>query len=126
MLIKIYLGFVGLMFVGYGLYCLVAPGALAEAAGVVGSTTTGTTELRAMYGGLQVGAGLLATLALFRASLVRPAVVSLAFLLLGLFTARTLGVLLDGGITGYTVFALVFESCSGALAAWLATQQSPA
>jgi len=126
MLIKIYLGFLGISFVGYGLYCLAVPGALAEGAGVVGATPTGTTELRAMYGGLQIGAGLLAAVALFRPSLERPAIVSMAFLLLGLCSARALGVALDGGISGYTIFALCFEVGAGTLSAWLATRLAPA
>lgn len=83
--------------------------ALAEAAGVAATTPTGTTELRAMYGGLQAGIGVLALLATFRRDLIRTALIALGFLAGGLFTARVCGALLDGGLSWYTAGALVLE-----------------
>ena len=99
-----------LLWLPYGLYCLVAPGALAEAAGVAATSATGTTELRAMYGGLQAAIGLLALAALLRRDLERTALTALAFLALGLFTGRLFGAFNDGGLSGYTIGALVLES----------------
>jgi hypothetical protein len=43
-----------LVWLPYGIYCFLVPGALADYAGVVGATATGSTELRAMYGGLDM------------------------------------------------------------------------
>ena len=94
----------------YGLYCLASPGFLAEAAGVAATTPTGTTELRAMYGGLQAAIGLLALAAVLRRDLERTALTALAFLAGGLFTGRLFGAFADGGLSGYTVGALVLES----------------
>ena len=62
-----------------------------------------------MYGGLQIAIGLLAGAALIRTELVRTAVTTLLFLTAGLGTTRLLGVILDGGLSGYTAGALVFE-----------------
>lgn len=106
---RLFLGFFAFSFLAYGLYCFVQPGALAEIAGVVSTSPTGNTELRAMYGGLQVAAGALALAALWRADLVHPALVTFLFLGLGLFTGRLLGALLDGGWSAYTGMGFLFE-----------------
>jgi hypothetical protein len=94
----------------YGLYCLAQPGFLAETGGVAATTPTGTTELRAMYGGLQAGIGLLSLAAVLRSDLVRTALTALAFLAGGLFSARLCGAFVDGGLSGYTIAALLLES----------------
>lgn len=99
-----------LLWLPYGLYCLVAPGFLAEAAGVAATTPTGTTELRAMYGGLQAAIGLLALAAVLRRELERTALTALAFLAGGLLTARLCGAFADAGLSGYTIGALLLES----------------
>ncbi len=41
-----------LLWLPYGVYCFIHPSALAAIAGVGFQTPTGSTELRAMYGGL--------------------------------------------------------------------------
>lgn len=106
---RLFLAANALLWIAYGLFCLAQPGFLAEAAGVTATTATGTTELRAMYGGLQTAIGLLALLAILRHDLVRTALIALGFLAGGLFTARVCGVLLDGGMSSYTAGALVLE-----------------
>jgi len=107
---RIFLAANVLLWLPYGLYCLASPGFLSEAAGVAATTATGTTELRAMYGGLQAAIGLLALAAVLRPDLQRTALVALAFLAGGLFTARVFGAFADGGLSGYTIGALVLES----------------
>jgi len=113
---RIFLGATGALWLLYGLYCFGNPGALADGAGVVFQTQTGSTELRAMYGGLQAAIGLLALAGVVRADLTRPALLAMAFLTTGLASARLLGVLLDGGLSGYTVLGLLFEISSAVLA----------
>jgi hypothetical protein len=125
-MVKLFLGLSMLVWLPYGLYCFAEPSFLGEAAGVVGQTATGTTEIRAMYGGLQAGIGLLCLLALLRSAFARPTLIMLAFLTGGLFTARAAGLVLDGGISGYTAGALVFELLSTAAAITLLTRGSPA
>ncbi len=117
---RVFLALSALVWLPYGIYCFFAPHSLADAAGVVYSSPTGSTELRAMYGGLQAGIGLLAGLGVFRASLRRPALVALAFLTGGLVTTRLLGAALDGGVSSYTATAIVFELTSVVLASALA------
>jgi hypothetical protein len=100
----------------YGLFCFFAPGALAGGAGVTFTTATGTTELRAMYGGLQAALGLLAFASMQRESLRRPALIALFTVTAGLGIARLLGAVNDGAWSMYTVLGLVFEWGSAAWA----------
>jgi hypothetical protein len=73
-----------------------------------------------MYGGLQGALGLLALAALLRPALAPGVLVSLAFLSIGLLSARVGGVMLDGGLSGYTIGGLLFELTSATLATSLA------
>lgn len=106
---KLFLGLSALVWFPYGLYCFFAPTALAEVAGVTSTSATGQTELRAMYGGLQAALGVLAFAGMQRASLFRPALVTLATVTAGLGSARLLGALTDGAWSAYTLMGLVFE-----------------
>lgn len=121
---QLFLGFSALLWLLYGLYCFFVPGSLAEAAGVVGQTPTGTTELRAMYGGLQAALGILLGAGAMRSSLARPALLTVAFITGGLGVARAFGVLLDGGFSSYTAMGLGFEFASAAVAITLLRRHS--
>lgn len=115
-----------LLWLPYGLYCTFAPGYLGEVAGVVGSTATGITEIRAMYGGLQAGLGAMCLFALMRPEFARSALIALCFLAGGLFLARAIGFTLDGSGSGYTYGALVFESSYAVIAGYMAGKPVPA
>lgn len=119
MALVIFLGLEAAIWLPYGLYCFAAPGALAQAAGVAASSTTGTIELRAMYGGLQAGIGSLALAACWRPSLRRPALLCLVFLCTGLALARLSGAVLGDELSAYTAMGLCFEGLSSAVAASL-------
>ena len=116
MAVRIFLVLSALVWAPYGFFLLLHPSSLAGIAGVVAGNTTGTTELRAMYGGLELGLGLLCTAAAVRPRLVRTALTALAFLCAGLAIGRLIGVVTDGGFSGYTFGALVFEIGSATLA----------
>ena len=122
------LGLSAIIWLPYGVYCFLQPGALTEAVGVVAASSTGTTELRAMYGGLQMAIGALALAAVFKPRLVSGALLTLVFLTGGLASTRLMGVLIDGGFSGYTGGALGFEiiSCVLALIALGRSQPGPA
>ena len=104
--------FSALIWLPYGVYCFVQPGMLEDAAGLVATTPTATTELRAMYGGLQMAIGALAAAALFRERLVPGALLTLVFLTGGLAATRLTGFLIDGGWSSYTAGGLGFEIVS--------------
>jgi hypothetical protein len=124
MVVRIFLGLSALIWLPYGLYCFVDPTFLAGAAGVASNSTTGTIELRAMYGGLQAGLGGLAGVGALRPLFARPALVTLAFLCSGLFLSRVTGAGIAGEYSAYTVWALGFEIVSAAFAVRLLTQRS--
>jgi hypothetical protein len=126
MVVPIFLALSALVWLPYGLYCLADPGSLAQSAGVASSSATGTTELRAMYGGLQAALGGVSALAVLRPSLRPHVLFALATLAAGLFAARSVGVLLDGGPSAYTGFALLFEIVFAVTAGLLYRRVGPA
>ena len=93
----------------YGIWCFVEPGYLAETAGVASTSPTGSTELRAMYGGLRMGIGALALAAALRRELAGAALLALAFLGGGLGLARITGAAVDDGWSFYTGMGMAFE-----------------
>jgi len=115
-----------LIWLPYGIFCFFAPGFLAATAGVLATDATATTELRAMYGGLQAAIGVLTGLAFARPSLRRPALVMLLVLGTGLGVSRLLGAVLDAGFSEYTNGAIVFELATASFAAWLLSRRDPA
>ncbi len=59
MVIRMILGLLGLMWAGYGAWCFADPGMLRDVAGVSASRASGSVDLRATYGGLQMAVGVL-------------------------------------------------------------------
>jgi hypothetical protein len=116
---RIFLGASALLWIPYGIYCFFRPEALAEAAGVSFGTPTGATEIRATYGGLTVALGALAALGALSPAWTRQALVTLGAACAGFGLARLAGVVIDGGMTAYTVQALVLEFVTVAVAAAL-------
>lgn len=123
---RIFLGLSALLWIPYGIYCFLVPEVLGSegSAGVVAATATGNTELRAMYGGLQIAIGTLVGLAVFRPGLVQPALVMTAFLTTGLASTRLIGALIDGGFSAYTYGGLGFEIVSACVAWWLLSRDT--
>jgi hypothetical protein len=119
MKIKAFLGIQALIFIPYGLYCLVNPEMLSGAAGLVANSQTGTIELQAMYGGLQTSVGVMCAMAAWQSRLQFSALTALSFIFAGLAVARVTLSLLYGDFSGYTVGAMIFESVSLVLCLWL-------
>lgn len=120
---RVFLVVSALIWLPYGVYCFGSPASLADAAGVAYQSPTGSTELRAMYGGLQIALGALAALGALLSAWRRHALVALAFLTAGLGAARVAGLAIDGGISSYTAIALVFEWGSTVAAWWLLSRE---
>lgn len=107
---KIFLAVSALIWLGYGLNCFFAPASLDEAAGLVASTPTATTEVRAMYGGLQASIGVLCLLALWQPGQIRIALSCVGWLTGGLALGRFAALFLDDSGTSYTYGAMGFET----------------
>jgi hypothetical protein len=123
---RLFLGFSVLVWLPYGLFCVFQPGYLDEAAGLLARSPTGTTEIRAMYGGLQAAIGAFCLTALLRPTLRPTALLFVCYLTGGLFIARLLGLAMDGGGSGYTYGALGFELLSTLLAGVLSRREPEA
>ncbi|MCB1554541.1 MAG: DUF4345 family protein [Xanthomonadales bacterium] len=116
---RVLLWIAGLGFVGFGLAFMVAPLHTLAAAGIELSGALAAAELRAFYGGLELGIG-----ALLIASAVRPAQARNGLWLClasygGIGSARALGMLLGGVATPFLWFALATELGLASAAAWM-------
>ena len=120
---RVFLGFFGLLSVVYGLYCFLRPDFLAGFAGVAASSTTGTVELRAMYGGLQTAFGVFAILGALRPALTRTVLLATAILCAGLGSFRVMGALAASEVSSYTGQGIAFELGTVALAVFLLRRQ---
>jgi|SRR5688572_20896509 len=116
---RVFLGFFGLLSVGYGLYCFARPEFLDAFAGVAATSTTGKIELRAMYGGLQTAFGVFALLGALRPALTRTVLLSIAILCAGLGSFRVMGAVAASEVSSYTGQGIAFELGSMAVAVFL-------
>ena len=123
---KIFLGLNALLFIGYGLACLVSPSLVAEQTGMVLTTGVASTEVRAMYGGLQTAIGLLALLGILRPGMQAAVLIALGFLFVGLASGRMLGILVDPEPGIYNIGAFAFEALFGVLAVMLLSRTASA
>ena len=121
---RLFLGLLGLFSVGYGLFCFLRPDFLDAFAGVVATSSTGTVELRAMYGGLQTAFGVLALLGALRPAFTHAALVAIAILCAGLGSFRLLGAVAASEVSSYTGQGLAFELGATALAVFLLRRRS--
>ena len=115
---RIFLALSALVWLPYGIYCFVDPTMLDLAAGLSFASPTGSTEIRAMYGGLQIGIGVLCVAGLWTPAWRSTALRTLLVLVGGLFATRVLGLAIDGSLSTYTASALVFEGVTVAAAAY--------
>ncbi|MCG8592495.1 MAG: DUF4345 family protein [Proteobacteria bacterium] len=93
----------------YGVWCAFQPGFLAESIGLTATTPTAETEIRAMYGGLQMGVGILGGWAAWRPEHASGALAALVCLAGGLFAVRLLAAVATADTAAYTLAALAFE-----------------
>lgn len=73
MWIRIFLGAMALMFLAFGLWSLLAPAAMTSQLGVTVAGPNGTFEMRGIFGGVSLGAGLLCAAGAIKASMAGPA-----------------------------------------------------
>ena len=106
-------------FGGAGLAFLAAPGVFAPAVDLALPTPTARGDVRAVFGGLELGLGVFFALAARRAAWVRPGLVAQALAFGGLAAGRLLSLTLDGPprVIGLALWAP--ELAGLALALWL-------
>ncbi len=122
---RLFLAISAAVWLPYGLVCLARPETVASLTGMTLESTVANTEIRAMYGGLQAGIGILALAGLFAQRVADGALLTLALLCAGLLTGRVAGIAGAGDLSAYTLGAAAFESLSALMAArlwWYAKQ----
>jgi len=117
MMIRIYLALMALMFAAFGLYALLNPLGMASGLGVEVGGPNGAYELRGIYGGVSLAAGLLCAAGAVRAALRQPALWFLVVYMGGYVFARAAALLLGPPPTpGFAAF-IAFETLSLILSA---------
>ena len=108
-LAKYYLLGLGLFTLAFGLAYLFAPLALTESAGFGMLSPAATTDIRATYGGFQLGMGAFLVWAARSESHYRGALLLVILSIGSVFASRGLGVILDGDLNDFHRAGLVFE-----------------
>ena len=122
---RLVLTFIALSFAGFGFAFLSNPNEMATMVSIVLPDAGGRTDFRAMYGGFEFGFGVFLFLCAFRREFVRVGLFAAACALVGMATARSMGLWLDG--FDFLQFMLVLrEWAGGLLAAWGALMAKPA
>lgn len=102
-----------------GLAYFIRPEEMASFSGALLMSTAAVTEVRAFYGGLQLGLAAFLAMALLRLDLLRPALTLLVLLYSALAVARIGGLWLDGGAQQtFNLYALLLELVSAGLTWW--------
>ena len=104
---------------GLGLAYFVRPHEMANLSGMLLMAPAAATDMRAYYGGLQIGLAAFIGLALARLDLTRAALTLLVLLYSSLALARIGGLWLDGGAQQtFNLYALLLEVVSAGLCFW--------
>ncbi len=111
---------------GFGLTYFIRPQETANLSGMLLMEPAAVTDVRAYYGGLQLGLAVWLGLALLRGDLLRPALMLLVLLYASLFLGRLGGLFLDGGAQQtFNLYAMLVELVSALLAFWLLRRLTP-
>ena len=104
---------------GLGLAYFVRPHEMANLSGMLLMAPAAVTDVRAYYGGLQLGLAAFIGLSLLRLDLIRAALTLLVLVYSALALARIGGLWLDGGgQQTFNLYALLLEVVSAGLCYW--------
>ena len=113
--------FFGLSFLAFGVWALVAPVSLAGLIHFGLETSGSVTEIRAFYGGLEIGFALFLFAAALNRELAPAALLALVAVTGGIALARVVGLIVDQSGSTLMYGALAFELAGAVmgLLAWL-------
>lgn len=114
-----------LMFAGLGVYLLKEPGKLDEWIGLRATTAESLTELRALYGGLEIGLGLFLLLCALRQPWISAGCACLVFVCGGIAIARVIGFFIDASFNNMMLGFLATEIVFAVLGAIAWVGHSP-
>jgi hypothetical protein len=108
-----------LVLAGLGLLYFIRPHEMSNLSGMLLLAPAAATDVRAYYGGLQLGLAAFLGLALLRSDLTHAALTLLVLLYSAMALARIGGLWLDGGAQQtFNLVALLLEVVSAGLAFW--------
>lgn len=121
---RLVLAGLGLGYAGFGFAFLFSPSELAAILSLTFSEPSARTDFRAMYGGLEIGLGGFMLACAVRREFVRIGLFAAACSTVGMATARTVGMMLDGVALSQLVSAVVEWAICG-VATWGALVARP-
>ena len=98
-----------LVFVGVGAAFLLIPARYAQILEISLPTAMARMDVRATYGGLELGVGIFLILCAVRRELIRPGLWLLALAIGGFAAGRLVGLFAEGTITRFMMYFLVLE-----------------
>jgi hypothetical protein len=113
---RAYLYFVGAMGLLFGVWYLIAPAAWTDPTGFGPLGPHALTDVRATYGGFQIGLGVFTIWAAADAARVRMAIVLQALTIGAIASCRLVGFAIDGSPNGFLISAIITETIFTALA----------
>jgi hypothetical protein len=120
---KLILLLASLVFLGIGVVFLVAPVHWAALVEIELPTSMARTDLRATYGGFDLGFGVFLALCALRPAWIRPGLAAMAIALAGFAGGRTYGILVDG-CTSMLMPSFAILEASGSTLAFLAYRRT--
>ena len=118
--VKPYLLFNVFVWVPWGLICIFNLAKIQAVIGVTSISPSGSTDIRVMYGGVQLAIGLMAAFAMYDDRHLKGFVHALAFIGCTMAVSRAYGLVVDGSSTFYTWGVLLYEASAGVSAVlWL-------
>jgi hypothetical protein len=118
MLNRLILGLSAAGLLGFGLLMLIAPTSLLASIGIVLQSPEALTEIRAFYGGLEIGVGLALLFCLIQPGLLRPGLALSALCYGSVALCRVGAMLVDGSGGTYLLSALAFEGTLCLASVW--------
>ena len=110
---------VALVFLGYGMGFVLVPAPLLQTVvGEVPVASSAWIDMRATYGGLSLGVGVLLWLLAQNQETLRAGVVGVVLLMVGMASGRMVGIVVDGSPNGYMVVYLLLEIITAVLGLW--------
>jgi hypothetical protein len=116
----------GLSFLGFGAAFLAYPGDMAAMVSLVLINSSARTDVRAIYGGMELGVGVFLLACALRRDFVRVGLFASACVLVAMATSRFVGLLLDGFWQPAQLFFTLLEASAGFIGTWGALVAKPA
>jgi hypothetical protein len=115
----------GLAFVGFGLAFVSYPGDMAALVSIALVDRGARTDVRAIYGGMEIGIGAFLMTCALQRDFVRIGLFASACVLMAMATSRFIGLLLDGFWQPMQILFMVIEAGAGVIGAWGALVAKP-